>query len=822
MIDLWGMVEGFSTMATIESKVEDLIKAGAKIRVDQQLRELDASLDLSALPDDLSYHTDRVAAYIGKNKREIMGETLFSQEEKREFIDGFFVRNSNTLPFKSDIEPILVRFLYQLEQLLLDQMSVGEKMIYRAVKQLEKDLSTLKEEHEEFHRSFTANTLYANSFRANLFLHKNNEKVTLTNLFVMPKYREFIHREEIKEQDLPELSIRLSQFIRQDKYPFLFIEGDAGSGKSTLVSWMNYHADCHDDVAKELLGGLPLVTIRLRDLDRQLIGNTNSLMEAILSYMRLCTIDNLEEEFPKAVIVLDGFDELCMIDRIKNYEELLYDLNRRRLPGHKYIITTRPKYVRLGRINITHKYISLKHFDKEKRCEWLHRYTNPEFCGQHIAPNVQRFIEQIDDDGTSAICDTPMTLYMLAAKKIDVDSDQNIWEFYHQIFYDEVSETEYNKMFKAANGNYAHRIVEHRDIVYQISEEIAYRMYTTGNSRLFLTSSELFDIVREINERNEDSIDMEKVEMQMLAERCYGLCSYWKADSQDGMIEFYHNNIRDFFLCEKIYRELNRVYNSWQGCSQDSWSKREINKLVSVVCRLFPFGPLETAVSKFLLFRTKYGKKYHKREFPFCEALVWSCLPVLFETLLTDGTVYDLKNSKNPIQHILNVLTCTAQVYRHCYEPFLDDGGRIKWWDSALNVNKNGMLAPAFHTIFCQVPVTFDDGSMLTMASCGDFSDIELQSCDLRNIGFQNSIIKKANFQNAILAGCDFSHTILAGSNFTNADIHYASLLDADLQQCILTGADLRGTDLPDDTCSVDQEEQITHLKALKICDITI
>lgn len=818
MIDLWGMVEGFSTMATIESKIEDLIKAGAKVWVDQQLRELDASLDLSALPDDLSYHADRVASYIGKNKREIMGEALFSREEKCGFIDGFFIHNSDALPFKSDIEPILGRFLCQLEQLLLAQMSVGEKMIYRAIKQLEKDLPTSNEKQEEFRRSFTANALYADSFRAKLFLHKNDEKVTLTNLFVMPKYNEFIYGEEIREQDLPELSVRLARFISQNEFSFLFIEGDAGSGKSTLVSWMNHHADHQDDVAKELLGGLPLVTIRLRDLDRQLIGNTNSLMEAILSYMRLCTIDNLEEDFPNAVIVLDGFDELCMIDRIKSYEELLYDLNRRRLPGHKYIITTRPKYIRLGRINIPHEYISLKHFDKEKRCEWLHRYTNPEFCGQHIAPNVQQFIEQIDDDGASVICDTPMTLYMLAAKKIDVDSDQNIWEFYHQIFYNEVSETEYNKMFKAANGNYAHQIAAHRDIVYQISEEIAYRMYTTGNSRLFLRSSELFDIVREINERNEDFIDMEKVEMQMLAERCYGLCSYWKADSQDGMIEFYHNNIRDFFLCEKIYRELNRIYNSWK----DSWSKRDINELVSVICRLFPFGPLETAVSKFLLFRTKFGKKHHKREFPLLEAHLLNCLPALFETLLTDGTVYDLRNSKNPIQQILNVLTCTAQVYRHCYEPFLDDGRKIKWWDSVLNVNKNDMLAPAFHTIFCQVPVTFDDGSMLTMASCGDFSGIELQSCDLRNIGFQNSIIKKANFQNAILAGCDFSNTILTGSDFTNADIHYASLLGADLQQCILTGADLRGTDLPDDTCSVDQEEQIAHLKALKICDITI
>ena len=152
----------------------------------------------------------------------------------------------------------------------------------------------------------------------------------------------------------------------------------------------------------------------------------------------------------------------------------------------------------------------------------------------------------------------------------------------------------------------------------------------------------------------------------------------------------------------------------------------------------------------------------------------------------------------------------------------MGENEKIQWWDSVLEVNKNGILAQAFHTIFCQVPLTFDDASMLTMASRGDFSGIDLQSCDLRNIGFQGSCIENANFQNAILSGCDFSDAILIGSDFTNADIHYASFLSADLQRCIFTGADLRGTNLPDNTCCVDQDEQIAHLKTLKIRDIVL
>jgi len=141
MMNLWTIVEGFSTIVTIESKIEDLIKTGVKDRSNQKLRKLNANLDLEALPDDLSYHADRVATYIGKNERTIMGESLFSKEEKQEFIDGFFIRNSDALSYKNDIEPILTCFLNQLEQLLLSQMSTGEKMIYSAVNQIAENLS---------------------------------------------------------------------------------------------------------------------------------------------------------------------------------------------------------------------------------------------------------------------------------------------------------------------------------------------------------------------------------------------------------------------------------------------------------------------------------------------------------------------------------------------------------------------------------------------------------------------------------------------------------------------------------------------------------
>ena len=108
----------------------------------------------------------------------------------------------------------------------------------------------------------------------------------------------------------------------------MFIEGDAGSGKSSLISWMNYHVSRQDFISQRLMGDTVLITIRLRDLDKAEISAHESLIPAILNYMHIGTINDLEKIFPKALLVLDGFDELCMIENITDDEGLLYDLHK--------------------------------------------------------------------------------------------------------------------------------------------------------------------------------------------------------------------------------------------------------------------------------------------------------------------------------------------------------------------------------------------------------------------------------------------------------------------------------------------------------------
>lgn len=164
-------------------------------------------------------------------------------------------------------------------------------------------------------------------------------------------------------------------------------------------------------------------------------------------------------------------------------------------------------------------------------------------------------------------------------------------------------------------------------------------------------------------------------------------------------------------------------------------------------------------------------------------------------------------------------MTCTVQVYRNSYEVHLKEGEVIKWIPYQI---QNCILKDIFKSVFCQVPVTPSVDYMITLGSRGNFYGMYFKGLDLRNIGFQDSYIKDAVFSDSILCGCDFSNTILDGSDFSNADIHYASLENASLIGCNMTGADLRGTELPDGFVSVNQEDQVEHLKKIGIPGLKI
>lgn len=650
--------------------------------------------------------------------------------------------------------------------------------IAHTVRDTSKDVKDIKDKifKKKESKYNTSNDIYINSFKTPLFLHKKNSNVVLSNLFVFQKYND-------GKDDLQE---RLENFIQSDSH-VLIIEGDAGNGKSSLVGWMNYHYDLGDDDSKNMFGDKKLVTIRLRDLNKELIKE--NFCEALFEYTKTHDPDEFETVFENSVVVLDGYDELCMILGGTEYslkDSMLEELLECFCDSLKFIITSRPHYINKNSLRIEYDSIYLNHFDEAKRDEWITAYRDK--CHQTINTNVLDFIKNIDENDAEGVCDTPFSLYMLAAnQEMSEQVLNNSWALYHKIFYSAISETPYNEIYSRIKKK--HSISKYKETIYQINEEIAYEMYKNNSeseSVFFLKDSKVKEIVKRVAEKNCTDEDVKN-----LTEGSFALCCYWKNDAKDGAIEFYHNNIRDFFVCEKIFREINKLYDS---VSSDELSDEEIQTFIDKFCELFLYGELADKVTEFIGLRTEFGIKNNNDDFPKAEQGK-KYLPQFFEAMLTNGGRMKCFYSNNPFQEIINTLRCVAQVYNSVYRCYLNGNEKIHWWNSVDNVNRNGMLRYVFKPVF---------GFYGFIIGCSsDFSKVDLKNCDLSNAillnhDLSNSNLSYTNLNNSVLHNAQLKNANLQRANLMNADLVEADLQSADLWGANFRGADLRNANLRD------------------------
>ena len=579
----------------------------------------------------------------------------------------------------------------------------------------------------------------------------------MKNLFVTQKYREKKQNEFSEPQD--DLSKRIRRFFDQDQEMVLLIEADAGCGKSSLAAWLNYHVAQANETAWETLGGRPLLTIRLRDLDRETIRN-NDVGKAIEEKTGWSK-ETLLKTFPQAVVFFDGFDELCMIDDITK-PNILFDWLRIWLPyGYKAIITSRINYIDRSWIDHRCILIVLEHFDREKREEWIQKYSV--VCGQRIDEDVKQFILNADEnsDAPVAIFNTPLTLYMLAAQstKINIGAiNNNNWVLYHALFHDVIPDAEH----RGGPG----RDYDYRALIYRLTEEIAHIMYQ-NNQKYHLESNCIKGIIKNLAESAGEDAGFDEGAKELL-KRAYVLHSYWKADGETGTVEFYHNNIRDYFLCERVYRLFNVFYQKCNSNDNEETRLSNIKDFARDLTSFFKFGYLENRVLDFIRDRAMYKKN---NDFPQREKEL-HLLPDLYQYLLTDGCLYDGLGLPNHAQAIESVQRNTAMVYHSARCAILSNRGEyLHWWRNTKEINEANAIKYFF--------VRF----MAEITARSDFSELNLAGTYL-----QNSDLQRANFQKANLQRANMNGAYLQEAQMQRAQLHLSDL----------RGADLRGADLRD------------------------
>ena len=706
-------------------------------------------------------------------------------------------------------------------------------------------------------KAFEENKQYEKSFSEPMFLHKDDyySPVNLKNLFVEPEFKVIHGNNDDSKLGFEKL---LKKFLEDNETRFLFIEGDAGCGKTTLAAWMNFQYINKEKFAENVFGGRTLLTVRLRDLDENILRN-NSFSAAVRSYLGIGSLSDFKIRFPNALLLLDGFDELCMIEEMNSdHIDQLRPFSEEELENFKIIITSRTQYIK-PTDEMKYGSVSLLHFDKEQREKWIENYTSPDRCNQSIDPKIRDYILNIDDNKTSCICDTPMTLYMLAAKEGAADYLKNDWSLYHHIFYSTLNKTVYNKKDSNTDFNYEHAIEPLKDVLYRIGEEIAYEMYKKGNSNFYLLDEQLSGIIEKLSkEQQYKELHLEESTTQEIVRHCYALCNYWKANEDRGVAEFLHNNIRDFFFAEKICRELDAAVKA-----KTSENESRCRIISRKLCDLFSYGSLETNVMYFIYSRAEYNKEnvvedFAKYEYKNC--MIADIISDMSEGNVLAKSLVNTTSAFNPIQCIANIVKCTVQVYRMAYEPYLRKDEYIKWLSEKNPENnllftlfdkifphdntpelqngriglgsRNNFSKVAFKINLSYMNLKFADfsgavfyGANLISANLyfAKLSGAKLIRVNLREANLIGANLFEADFLDSNLCHANFRYANLRGANFCGANLSRANLREADLR-----GVNLRGAILPDGFRSYNrdsednQDEQIEHLKSLNIPGLKI
>ena len=838
--DIWDMV------GDISSDVPELIGTLTESSVLTEAQQKMLSLALKLTFGSIKIYRE----YQDKKSLETVGQDLDGQlppelaEELREFCRQF-QENGVVIPLKCR-ERFLKRFLEKrpdfqytpqlynafsvcvnkLEEAVRTNYSVGELGIVRAIlyatqvgddtnrlarenNQLLKESNLLQMESNLLQKEsnqllkardisatsletlHTSNDLYAQMFTEPLFLHRSkNPKVNLSNLFVLPN---------------ASIDSDLAAFIQSAEMQFLFIEGNASWGKSSLTQYVSYHYKQKDATAQRIFGNTRLITVRLRDIE-EIPTNRQSkdrLLYAVLHFLyhgsQQSDKDKLTgfQKIGSCLLWLDGYDELCTMEGIDNTPPVIEALRSMKC---KIVITSRPHYLPLyGFRNYQH--IGLHQFSPNQRHQWLWNYENR--CEETLGKANQEYLKHLQkDDDVAGICDTPLGLYMVAAGRFPEDALDNEWALYRQIFHEEIKNTDYSE---TEGDTVGHPALEYWESLYQVSEEIAWFLYRNNTAGLLVSNQDVAAIIEKLSLKKDEDI----------IKRCFALCGYWNTDTKQGYVEFYHNNIRDFFLCEKFMRELNNAYEKYKSLLRDE--KADIFPFLQRLCELFQYGRLEERVLRFLLQRSAYSIRsdapLEEREKVCVQSEREHHNTIrIFERLLREGESYwvcnDQRKKENPVGIVARILYHVVSVYRHLYEPFLQKSEKIRWWQTAGKVNVEEAFQCLTKSFFhfagpsdlCGVDLRGADlqGADLCDADLlkADLRDADLQKVDLQGANLQGAGLQGANLQNANLQGVNLQGANLQGADLRSARLQNANLCNLDLRSADLRGADLQGADL--------------------------
>lgn len=590
---------------------------------------------------------------------------------------------------------------HQNEEILLEKMDhVIDKLDERSVQ--------VAEDYAEFYPKNRAEE-YAQKWDKNMFLNNFNKRdknrgvnIKLRDLYLdkhLPHYT--WGKNDIEDKDIDEL---LREYVVNiDDKKMLLILGQAGIGKSTLITWImaNLKEKKDDYLVYQFASDL-------KGVDWQ----GENIFNKVLKKLKL-----KYDELADKVLILDGFDEIdTKSDRKrilnKMYEELKF-MNY--LGKFSLIMTCRENYIdKLHDLGCD--YIILQTWDEEQIKSFCDVYRE-KGGGSNIEVKKDNLLENKEIFGI------PLILYMVLALDVSIEKSSSVVDVYDQVFSLDGGKI-YERSYDAEHRINQPEIKKH---IHQISQKIAFWIFENNADKAFISRDKFQEIC---------DTECKDIQGDVLIGNYFKLIKHCEGVGTDEL-QFVHRSIYEYFVAVYFFE-----------CIYNLRTKKEVAGMLG---ELLKEGQLSEKILEYIKHKFDGMKDYNLSEFS----------KDIFNMMLRDGmTYYTRKRYKNIIVREMSIFTNMLKVV-HLWNFNLQKIDNSIVFYFALN-KTYGLNLRGVELSEAELSGVYLSGANLREAnlSGANLKRVDFSNADLISANLISANLSSANLSGAYLREADLTMTI--------------------------------------------------------------